>query len=71
MQEMEFPQISYNNSISVSGSLPTKVMHTGPCAFVTLSSLQMCGIWEPVQVLDGWDTWLLGPTGARDHWETP
>lgn len=60
---MEFPQISYDNSISVSGCLPTKVMHTGPCALVALSSLGMCEIWELGQVLDEWDTWLLG-----HHW---
>lgn len=62
---MEFPQISYDNSISVSGRLPTKVMRTGPCALVALSSLGMCEIWELVQVLDEWDIWLLG-----HHWGT-
>ena len=50
---MEFPQISCNNSISVSGSHSTKGIHTGPCAFAALSFLGMCESWEPMKVM-GW-----------------
>lgn len=59
MQETEFPQIFYDNSVSVSGSYSTKAMHAGPCGLMALS-VGMCEIPELMQVSDGWDTWLLG-----------
>lgn len=46
VQEMQFPQFSYNKSISVSGSHFTKAIHRGPCAFVALPFLRRCEVWE-------------------------
>lgn len=60
VQEMEFPPISHDNSISVSGSHSAETMHTGPRALMVLSFLRMCEIRKLRQVSDRWDTWLIG-----------
>lgn len=46
VQEMQFPQFSYNNSISVSGSHFTEAIHRGLCAFVPPLFLRRCEVWE-------------------------
>lgn len=53
MQEMEFPQMSCDNSISVSGSPSTEATHPGPCALTALCFLGVCETLELMQVLDG------------------